>query len=97
MILCILLIVLKFDSGLVSIDGEDVLVNLLIVCKKIGFLFSFIGLYGCLLGRENIVYFGELYGIDKKVIVECIDEMVDLFDMYSFFDRCVENFFFGMK
>lgn len=75
------LIVLKFDSGKVIIGGEDVFFNFNIVCKKIGFLFSLMGFYGCLSGWENISYFGELYGILKNVINVCIEELVDLFDM----------------
>ncbi|HBF72394.1 ABC transporter ATP-binding protein [Alteromonas australica] len=88
---------LKPDSGSVSIDGEDVLANPLIARKKIGFLSSSTGLYGRLSGRENIAYFGELHGIDKKVIAERIDEMADLLDMHSFLDRRAENFSSGMK
>lgn len=57
---------LKPDSGSVSIEGEDVLANPLIARKKIGFLSSSTGLYGRLSGRENIAYFGELHGIDKR-------------------------------
>jgi len=88
---------LKPDSGKVLIDGDDVLANPIIARKKIGFLSSSTGLYGRLTGRENIAYFGELHGLDKKTIDARIEEMADLLDMESFLERRAENFSSGMK
>ncbi|WP_421133776.1 ATP-binding cassette domain-containing protein [Alteromonas sp. A079] len=88
---------LKPDSGKVLIDGDDVLANPIIARKKIGFLSSSTGLYGRLTGRENIAYFGELHGLDRKTIDARIEEMADLLDMESFLERRAENFSSGMK
>lgn len=96
-ILRMILIVLKLDEGSIIIFGYDIVKKLLVGCKLIGFLFGSIGLYGCLMVKENIEYFVCLYGMSKKVVVVCCDELFILFDMYNFIDKCVENFFMGMK
>jgi sodium transport system ATP-binding protein len=88
---------LRPDSGEVLINGEDVLKKPLVARRKIGFLSGTTGLYGRLSGRENIEYFGQLHGLEKSVISERIEELVELLDMANFIERRCEGYSTGMK
>lgn len=88
---------LQPDAGQVLINGEDVLKKPLVARRKIGFLSGTTGLYGRLSGRENIEYFGQLHGVNKLLIVQRIEELVELLDMASFIDRRCEGYSTGMK
>jgi sodium transport system ATP-binding protein len=48
-------------------------------------------------GRENIEYFGQLHGLNKALIAQRIEELVELLDMASFIDRRCEGYSTGMK
>ncbi|MAD17258.1 MAG: ABC transporter [Alteromonadaceae bacterium] len=88
---------LKPDSGSITINGTDVLINPVMARKKIGFLSGSTGLYGRLSGRENIEYFAKLHGMTPAQIKQKIEALAELLDMHTFLDRRSENFSTGMK
>lgn len=55
------------DSGYASIYGYDVVREASEVRKLIGIMLTVEkGFYGRLTGRENLIYFGSLYGMEKQ-------------------------------
>lgn len=51
--------------------------------------------YHRLTARENLEYFGKLYGVQK--IDQRIDELAEMLDLIPNLDQMVESFSFGMK
>lgn len=89
---------LKITKGEISINGIDVKSNPEKVRKEIGILFGGdVGLYDRLTGRENIRYFANLYGINKKEADMRIDELAKNFGMTEYIDKPVGKYSRGMK
>ena len=75
--------VIRPDSGEARIDDVDVAADPLAARRRIGVLSHAAGLYPHLTGRENILYFGELYGMaraDRERRADALIEMLDLGD-----------------
>jgi sodium transport system ATP-binding protein len=89
---------LKPTSGTASINGYDLITEADKVRNQIGILFGGeVGLYDRLTARENICYFADLSGMDKRDTKKSIDQLVDLLDMKDYIDRRVGGFSRGMK
>lgn len=89
---------LKITKGEISINGINVKSNAEKVRKEIGILFGGdVGLYDRLTGRENIRYFANLYGMNKKETDIRIDELAKNFGMTEYIDKPVGKYSRGMK
>lgn len=89
---------LKPTEGSVLVNGFDVAKESDRVRSQIGILFGGeVGIYDRLTARENIKYFGSLYGIDGHVLDQRIDKMGKDLDMMEYMDRRVGKFSRGMK
>lgn len=89
---------LKPTEGRVLVNGFDVAKDQDKVRSQIGILFGGeVGIYDRLTARENIKYFGSLYGIEAHVLDERIDKMGKDLDMMDYMDRRVGKFSRGMK
>lgn len=89
---------LKPTEGMVLVNGFDVAKDPDKVRSQIGILFGGeVGIYDRLTARENIKYFGSLYGIEAHVLDERIDKMGKDLDMMDYMDRRVGKFSRGMK
>ncbi|AJS58362.1 ABC transporter ATP-binding protein [Paenibacillus sp. IHBB 10380] len=89
---------LKPTSGSIKVAGIDVVKNPYEARKKIGMLFGGeTGLYERLTARENIAYFGQLYGYQKREINHRIDQLSEKFGMDGYINRKVGGFSKGMK
>lgn len=89
---------LEPTSGQITIDGEDVVENRMDIKKRVNMITG--GermIYWRLTGRENLMYFGKLYGIDKSVLKSRIDELVKLVGLDKSIDIPVERYSKGMK
>ena len=93
----ILATVLKPDSGSAWIGEHEVSSDRDSVLKAIGVLPHATGLYSRLSARENIAYFGELHGIEKKALKRRIETLVEELEMAEFADRKVEGFSQGQR
>ena len=89
--------VLAPTAGTAEVLGFDIVKNPEEVRKNIGVLTTDIGVYERFSGRENLRYFGELYGLSKSVLEERINELVDLLEMRNFIDRRAGKYSTGMK
>jgi len=84
-------------SGTATVCGHDIVAEPEAVRKNIGVLTAEIGLYDRFTARENIRYFGQLYGMGGPALEGRIDELVRILDMGRFADRRAGNFSTGMK
>ncbi|MBY0083909.1 ATP-binding cassette domain-containing protein [Brevibacillus brevis] len=90
--------VLTPTEGDIEISGFSVRQQPLEVRRRIGILFGGdVGLYSRLTARENIAYFGRLYGLEQARLDERIDSLSRLLEMDVFLDRRVDAFSRGMK
>ncbi|HDZ86419.1 hypothetical protein LCGC14_0848270 [marine sediment metagenome] len=87
---------IKPSSGNAQVFGFSITKEPSNVRQVVGILTAAIGLYGRLTARENLRYFGRLYGLSGKKLEERINELIKLLDMASFADRKTENFSTGM-
>ncbi|MEJ7839629.1 MAG: ABC transporter ATP-binding protein, partial [Thermomicrobiales bacterium] len=85
-------------SGVARIGGHDVVSNEMSVRRQLGVLFGGDrGLYNQLSARENLRYFGRLYGLDTQAIRRRSDEMLERVQLSDRADERVESFSRGMK
>lgn len=89
---------LKPSSGSIKVNDYDVSENPSKVRSQIGILFGGeVGIYDRLSARENIEYFGKLYGMDSEEINKRIEELESEFGMEGYMDRRTGKFSRGMK
>ena len=85
-------------SGSARICGYDVVKQEREVRRRLGVLLGGDrGLYGKLTARDNLEYFGHLYGMPGRDIPPRASEMLELVDLAGRSDHRVEGFSRGMK
>jgi len=89
--------VLKPDAGRATIDGVDVVTQSLEARARLGALPHGAGLYPHLTARENIRYYGELYGMDRASIAKRTEALVEELDLAEFIDRKTRGFSQGQR
>ncbi|MGM7637324.1 ATP-binding cassette domain-containing protein [Bacillus sp. Hm123] len=86
------------DEGTITINGMDNFKHKEQVRSRLGVLFGAeTGLYNRLTARENLEYFGSLYGLTAHETKNQIDMLSKRFGMRKYLDRKVEGFSKGMK
>ena len=88
------------DEGSATVEGFDVVKEAREVRKRIGVMLTVEkGFYGKLTGRENLEYFGALYGLSWSEIKEKIRYLMDLLELSKLEaeDRLFEEYSLGMK
>lgn len=89
---------LKISSGNILVNGIDVSKNPDKVRKEIAILFGGdVALYDRLTGRENIMYFANLYGLSKEEAKERTLKLAEDLDMKDYLDIPVGKYSRGMK
>jgi sodium transport system ATP-binding protein len=88
---------LRPDSGDALIDGESVTTHPIEVRRRMGVLSHASGLYPQLTARENIIYFAELHGIDRRAANERVVELANLLELTEFLDRKTKGFSQGQR
>ena len=96
-IIRIIATVLAPSAGTAEVLGFDIIKDAEEVRKNIGVLTTDIGVYERFSGRENLRYFGELYGLPKEVLEKRINELANLLEMRDFIDRKAGKYSTGMK
>ena len=89
--------VLRPDSGYALIDGVNTVERELEARRHIGVFTHNPGVYPNLTARENVTYFGRLYGMDTADIERRIDELADFLDMRPILDRRTKGFSQGQR
>jgi len=88
---------LRPDSGDALIDGESITTHPIEVRRRIGVLSHASGLYPQLTARENIRYFAELHGMERRVADDRIAELANLLELSEFLDRKTKGFSQGQR
>lgn len=89
--------VLAPDSGRACIDGIDILGETSKARAHLGVLPHAAGLYNNLTARENIQYFGSLYGMSRRLLRERTAELALSLGMESFIERRAKGFSQGQR
>lgn len=89
--------ILSFTSGKIEVLGMDNRDKAGEVRANIGILTTDVGAYDRFTGRENLRYFGELYGMRTKALEKRIEELTQLLDMKYFIDKRAGKYSTGMK
>ncbi len=80
-------------SGGITLDGIDVVKNSMQVKRRINMVAG--GeriIYWRLTGRENLWYYGQIYGIEDDILSKRIDYLLDLVGIEEKKDIAVENY-----
>ncbi len=85
------------DRGAVTVDGIDVARDPVAVRARLGVLPDTRGIYPRLTARENIRYYGELFGMESAAIERRIDELVRVLDFANVIDRRTQGFSQGER
>ena len=88
---------LRPDSGDALVDGQSILSDPIAVRRRMGVLSHASGLYPQLTARENIVYFAELHGLDRRAANTKVDELAALLELTEFLDRKTKGFSQGQR
>ena len=90
--------ILAPTQGEIRINGYSVKKDAMAVRTQLGILFGGdVGFYSRLTARENIAYFGSLYGLRGKELAGRIETLAEMLEMKEFIDRRVGPFSRGMK
>lgn len=92
-----LVTLLRPSSGKASLSGYDIDKNQDDVRKYIGLVAEKIILYDRLTARENLVFFGHLYGLSTKEIENRSKKWIGRLHMTEWLDTPVSQFSTGMK
>lgn len=89
---------LKPTHGTIEVNGYDVIKEASKVRGEIGILFGGeVGLYDRLSAKENIEYFGRLYGMTHEEINKKMKELIKDLEMEEYIERKAGKFSRGMK
>lgn len=94
---------IRMISGLINPDRGEVSImgkkqnELDAVREQIGYMPQRFSLYGDLSVMENINFFGSMYNLDKAVIKERADEILEITNLYDFKGRLADKLSGGMK
>lgn len=84
-------------SGNFTIDGLTYEKNAFAIKKLIGVVPQEYALYPTLTARENLMYFGSMYGLKGAELKDKVNESLDFLGLLKFADKRVETFSGGMK
>lgn len=85
------------DGGEALVDGISVVTQPLEARRRMGVLPHSAGIYPHLTARENIEYFGELHGLNRRQRRERTSELLTLLEMQEFAERTARGFSQGQK
>lgn len=85
------------DQGEVRVDGRRVDRHQVEARRRLGWFPDAFGLYPRLTAREHIRYFGELHGLEGKMLEDSIDRTVAELDMDDIANRRTEGFSTGQR
>lgn len=88
---------LNSDAGSASINGLNVKDNREQLKQFIGVVPQEIALFPSLTARENLVYFGKMYGIKEPELSQRINQYLEVFGLLSNADRFLKTYSGGMK
>lgn len=88
---------LKPDSGDAFVDGYSILKDSMEVKKRIGVVPQDVSLYPTLSAQENLVFFGEMYGLTGTKLREKVDEVLEVVGLKDRRKEAINKYSGGMK
>jgi ABC-2 type transport system ATP-binding protein len=88
---------LEPSGGTAIIDGHDISQNPIAVKQVIGVVPQEIALYPRLTARQNLRFFGQLYGMRGKELNKALDRVLDFIGLSDRADEKIEAYSGGMK
>lgn len=88
---------LRPTEGTVTVAGIDAIASPDVARRSLGFLTGATALYDRLSANEIIDYYGQLHGVDRKVLELRRHEYFDLFDMHRYANKRIGKLSTGMK
>jgi ABC-2 type transport system ATP-binding protein len=96
-IISILCCLLEPTLGSVVIDGSDIRKNANNIKKIIGVVPQEISLYHTLTARENLAFYGKIYGLSGRTLKSRIEALLDMVGLTERADDLLEGYSGGMK
>lgn len=84
-------------QGNAWVDQMDIVKDAEKIKENIGYMSQKFGLYGDLTVYENIAFYSEIYGVEKKERENRIKKLLTVVDLYQFKDRRADALSGGMK
>lgn len=88
---------LEPDAGAVEVEGDPVTVRSVQARRPIGYVPQEIAIYPDLSARENLRFFGKLYGLHGAELDRRMDDVLDVLGLTDRADERTEKFSGGMK
>ncbi|PWB74953.1 MAG: export ABC transporter ATP-binding protein [Holophagae bacterium] len=95
--LCMISGVLKPDSGRVLVDGRDIWLEPTVVKRHLGVVPQEVAVYEDLTARDNLSFWGSLYGLSGSELKERVDEGLSRVGLADRAGDRVKSFSGGMK
>lgn len=89
--------ILEADAGKVTVAGSEITTRTTDGNSEIGYVPQDIAIYPDLTARENLRFFGKLYGIPKAALPSRIDEVLDVIGLKDRSDDRTDEYSGGMK
>ena len=88
---------LEPSSGKITVDGLDLKAHTSEVKAKMGLVPQEMALYMTLSARQNLMFFGRIYGLKGKELRQRVDEVLEMIGLTERADHAVEKYSGGMK
>lgn len=89
--------ILKPSSGNIYINGNDVVEKNMMVKKILGLVPQDIALYPTLSAKENLMFWGKMYGVPKAVLKNRVSEVLQIVGLEERKNEMIKNYSGGMK
>jgi ABC-2 type transport system ATP-binding protein len=89
--------ILESDAGRVTVAGNEITTRSTVGKEQIGYVPQDIAIYPDLSARENLRFFGKLYGIPKDRLSKRVDEVLDVVGLLDRGGDRTEEYSGGMK
>ncbi|MFZ5917658.1 MAG: ABC transporter ATP-binding protein [Chloroflexota bacterium] len=88
---------LEPTGGQISVDGLDLKAHTNAVKARLGLVPQEMALYMALSARQNLTFFGRIYGLKGKELRQRVDEVLAMIGLIDRADDAVEKYSGGMK
>lgn len=85
------------DHGTVLVKGQDVRTNPMAVRAAVGLIPQEPGFYGALTARENLCFWGSMYGVAPRKLAKRIDELLQITGLSERAHEPISRFSGGMR
>ena len=88
---------LEPTDGTITVDGMDVKRHTNEVKSKLGLVPQELALYPTLSARQNLLFFGRIYGLKGKELQQRVDEVLEMIGLTERANDAIEEYSGGMK